>query len=110
MITLSFLACATELSPFIDATHIHGQVVVGRVLAVITGETSRWYAPEVRLIEVENQQTGERFQVDMKSEDRYFAFVLPPLESTISLVCNSMKVPSCQWRNCGSPLLWLRVQ
>jgi hypothetical protein len=77
-IAFSVLACTTALPPLIDSTHTTGQVVVGRILAVMTGETSRRYAPEVRLIEVENQQTSERFHVEIKSEDRHVAFVLPP--------------------------------
>ena len=77
VIAFSLSACATELPPLIDNTHTTGQVVVGRIFAVITGETSRWHAPEVRLIEVENQHTSERFHVEIKSKDRHFAFVLP---------------------------------
>jgi len=53
-------------------------VVVGRIVAVLTGETSRWYAPEVRLIEVEIQETAERFHIEIQSEDRHFVCALPP--------------------------------
>lgn len=74
----TLLACATELPPVIDISPTTGPVVVGHIVAVLTGETSRWYAPEVRLIEVENQETAERFHVGIQSEDRHFVSALPP--------------------------------
>ncbi|MBI3356061.1 MAG: hypothetical protein HY038_04695 [Nitrospirae bacterium] len=78
--------CATALPPMVQRTQITGGVVVGRVLVVITGETSRRYEPEVRFFEVEDQTTYERFNVEVKSKDRHFAISLPPGEYQLSRV------------------------
>ena len=77
-IALSLWGCATEVPLLVDQAQVSGSVVVGRVLAVITGETARRYQPEVRFFEVEEQASQERFNVEIKSEDRHFAIVLPP--------------------------------
>ena len=78
LMALNLVACATELPPVIDISPTTGPVVVGRIVAVLTGETSRWYAPEIRMIELENQETTERFHLEIEAEDRYFACALPP--------------------------------
>ncbi len=60
----------------VEDTQVADGVVVGRALAVITGETSRWYEPEIRFFEFEDLQTHERFNVEIKSDDRYFVVAL----------------------------------
>lgn len=54
-----------------------GWLVIGRAIAVITGQTSRAHGPEVRSLELENRRTLERITVELKSEDRMFSLLLP---------------------------------
>ncbi len=75
-LALSLWGCAADLPPMVEDTQVADGVVVGRALAVITGETSRWYEPEIRFFEFEDLQTHERFNVEMKSDDRYFVVAL----------------------------------
>ncbi len=70
--------CATDLPPLVDPTEITGNLVVGRVVTVLTAETTRRYLPEVRFFELEDQSSQKRFQVEIKSRDRYFALDLSP--------------------------------
>lgn len=82
-------ACVTDIPPLAELDQPHqvtGGMVVGRVLAVITGETSRKYEPEVRFFEVEDQKTHERFNVATQSGDRHFAVMLPPGEYRLNRV------------------------
>jgi hypothetical protein len=53
-------------------------LVVGRVVTIITGESQRMYAPELRSFEVINTENQERFKVDVQSKDGYFSLSLPP--------------------------------
>ncbi len=76
-ITLSCVGCAAELSSLAEAPNIDGPLVVGQVVTVLTGERGRIYATKVRFFEMEDQRTHERFTVEIKSEDRYFAIALP---------------------------------
>ncbi len=71
------MACTAQLPPVVDVADMKGTLAVGRVVAVITGETSRIYGPAVRFFEVEEQQTHQRFTVEINSEDRHFAIALP---------------------------------
>ena len=61
-----------------DVGEAGGGLVVGHVEAFITGGRSRRYEPEVRIFEVQNQETNERFTVGIESDDRRFAISLPP--------------------------------
>ncbi len=76
-ITLSCVGCAAELSSLAEAPNIDGPLVVGQVVTVLTGERGRIYTTKVRFFEMEDQRTHERFTVEIKSEDRYFAIALP---------------------------------
>lgn len=53
------------------------RLVVGRAVAVVIGQTSRAYGPEVRSLELENLRTQRRINVEIKSEDRVFSLLLP---------------------------------
>jgi len=61
-------------------------LVLGRVLVVVVGESSRAYEPEVRSLEFESQRTHERFNVEVKSENRHFVIALPPGEYRVNRV------------------------
>jgi hypothetical protein len=78
--------CVSELPPAVDQTQVTGSLVVGRVLTVLTGETSRRYPPEVRFFELEDQVSQKRFQVEIRSHDQYFAVDLPPGDYRINRV------------------------
>ena len=70
--------CATQLLPFVAEPEVNSPLVLGRVLVVVVGETSRAYEPEVRSLEFEAQRTYKRFNVEVKSENRHFVIALPP--------------------------------
>jgi len=70
--------CATEMPPLVDPTQVTGSLVVGRVVTVLTGETSRRYPPTVRFFELEDETSRKRFQVEVRSHDQYFAVDLQP--------------------------------
>ncbi|MGA6828207.1 hypothetical protein ACO9S2_11405 [Nitrospira sp. NS4] len=72
------MACVAQLPPLADVAEPKDGLVVGRVSAVIMGERARKYEPEVRSFEVENQESRERFNVEIKSDDRQFSMALPP--------------------------------
>jgi hypothetical protein len=77
-ITLSCVGCATEVPSLIEAPMKNRPLVMGRVVAVITGESSRMYGPKVRFFEVGKEGTHERFTVDIQSDDGQFTIALPP--------------------------------
>lgn len=52
-------------------------MVLGRAVAVIMGETSRKFPPEVRSIEVQHQQTHERHRFLVRADDHVFGQPLP---------------------------------
>lgn len=77
-LALTCAGCVTQLPPVLDVTEMKGPLAVGRVVVVLTGDRSRIYGPVVRSFEVEDQKTHERFNVEILSDDRYFAIALPP--------------------------------
>jgi len=85
-ITLVCAACATEVGSLAESPEPDKPLVMGRVVTVITGETSRMYGPAVRFFEVEEEWTHKRFMVEIKSEDRHFAITLPPGEYRLDRV------------------------
>jgi hypothetical protein len=60
--------------------------VVGRVTTVLTGERKRIYEPVLRTFELENQETHERFRVNVGSDDEQFALSLPPGKYELSRI------------------------
>ena len=77
MLVLSMSGCVTELPSLIDQDQVAGSLVVGRVITVLTGERSRRYVPQMRFLELENQDSQQRFQVGIESRDQRFAIDLP---------------------------------
>jgi hypothetical protein len=72
-VALGASGCVTELPPLANPDHVLGSLIVGRVVTVLTGETSRRYLPQVRFMELENQDIQKRFQVEINAPDQYFA-------------------------------------
>lgn len=70
--------CVTQLPALTDPNEVTGSLAVGRVVTVLTGDRSRRFLPAVRFLEVEDQASHKRFQVEINSPDRYFAANLPP--------------------------------
>ncbi len=58
----------------------------GRTQAVLTAPSTRWYAPEVRFLELRNRTTYERIRVDVVSADGLFVLNLPPGEYELTRV------------------------
>jgi hypothetical protein len=56
---------------------VQSNVVIGRVVAVLTGDRSRKYEPTVRSFEVQNRQTKERLMIEIESDDERFILPLP---------------------------------
>lgn len=78
VLALGIVGCATEMPTTADLTDTGATFAVGRVTTVLTGERKRIYEPTLRTFELENQQTHERFRVDVQSDDQQFALSLPP--------------------------------
>lgn len=70
--------CTTKLPSLADSTQVGDSLAVGRVLTFLTGERSRRYLPEMRFLELEDQDSHKRFQVEIESPDQNFAISLPP--------------------------------
>jgi hypothetical protein len=83
---LTLTGCATELPTTVDSTETGTTLVVGRVTTVLTGERRRIYEPVLRTFELENQETHERFRVDVRSDDEQFALSLPPGKYELSRI------------------------
>jgi len=83
---MALSACVNELPASSQDGITQSGVAVGRVLAVLTGERSRKYEPAVRLFEVENRQTKERFTVDIESDNERFIVALAPGEYELTRV------------------------
>jgi hypothetical protein len=78
VVFIALSGCVTELPATTELTDSAATLVVGRVTTVLTGERRRIYEPMLRTFELENQQTHERFRVDVRSDDQQFALSLPP--------------------------------
>ncbi len=79
-LTLCFsMACVgcADIARQTDHQVESARLVIGRAIAVITGQSSRAYGPQVRSFELENWRTRERTTVELKSEDRMFSVLLP---------------------------------
>lgn len=77
-ILLNVVGCTTKLPSFVEEDQVTDTLMVGRAVAVLTGERSRKYLPEVRFFELEDESSQKRFQVEIMSRDQYFAVGLPP--------------------------------
>ena len=80
-----------ELDPLIIAadkpiTETDQPIIMGRVVTVLLGPTTRWYGPHVRFIELTNRATRQRYQVMMESEDRHFLVEIPAGDYELSRV------------------------
>jgi hypothetical protein len=78
------MSCAINLTPFPDTIRSGSSVMLGRVMTLLTGPTTRWYTPELRFFEVMNVSTHERFRVDVHSGDTWFVLQVPPGEYELS--------------------------
>lgn len=78
ILIMSATGCATELPSLVRQDEVTGNLVVGRVFTVLTGERSRRYMPQIRFLVLEDQDSAERFQVEIESPDQRFAVSLPP--------------------------------
>ncbi len=78
IIILTVWACATTLPSLVDSTQVRDSLVVGHVLTALTGDRSRRYLPQMRFLELEEQDSHKRFQVEIESPDQHFVIDLPP--------------------------------
>lgn len=78
--------CATNLPQVAETVGQGESLVAGQVLAVITGETTREYQPEVRMFELINQTSGERLSVGLESGTGTFSLSLAHGNYTLSRV------------------------
>ena len=76
-IIASLAGCVSEPTSLVEPAQVTDNLVVGRVITVITGERSRRYLPQVRFLELENQDSQMRFRIEINSPDHYFAVDLP---------------------------------
>ena len=52
-------------------------IIMGRIVTLLLGPTTRWYGPHVRFVELINRATRQRYQVMMESDDRHFLVEIP---------------------------------
>lgn len=89
-ILLALLGCTTTLPALPESSELapsvpsDGAVVVGHVMTVLIGPTTRAYAPELRFFEIVNTATQDRVRIEVESEDRWFILPLPPGEYELS--------------------------
>lgn len=76
-VVVGLWGCVTQLPALIDPQDVTEGLVIGRVVTVLTGDRSRRFSPAVRFVEVEDQASHKRFQVEINSPDRHFAAHLP---------------------------------
>ncbi len=65
---------------------VYKPIIVGRVVTVLLGPTTRWYGPHVRFVELMNRATQERYQVMIESDDRHFIVEIPAGDYELSRV------------------------
>lgn len=87
LLLAGLLGCVTRMSAIPERALDQGTAVaIGRVVTVLTGPTTRWYAPELRFFEIVNSTTGRRIRVDVQSNDAWFVLPLPPGEYELSRI------------------------
>jgi hypothetical protein len=91
LIVLALAGCATTTLPALPnasdsskSPYSDGAVVMGHVMTVLMGPTTRGYVPELRFFELINTETQDRIRVDVESEDRWFIVPLPPGDYELS--------------------------
>jgi hypothetical protein len=78
--------CATHLPATPEAESVHGSVMIGRAVTVLTGARARIYEPALRSFEIQNRITQERFTVELQSDDEEFVVPLSPGEYELTRV------------------------
>ena len=87
---LTLIGCTVTLPALPDPSELSeplasgGAVVVGHVVTVLMGPTTRWYTPELRFFELINTTTQDRIRVNIESKDRWFILPLPPGDYELS--------------------------
>ncbi len=76
--SLVSMGCVTQVAPVAEVVGPREGLIVGRVLAAITGETGRKYEPAIRSLELEHQESHERVTIQIESDDRQFSIALSP--------------------------------
>ena len=89
-ILLTLIGCTTTLPALPESSELlqplpsDGAVVVGHVMTVLIGPTTRGYTPELRFFEIVNTVTQDRVRIEVESEDRWFILPLPPGDYELS--------------------------
>ena len=78
--------CATRIPVVLSEVAATDTLAFGRVHVTLSGPTTRAYPPTLRFFEVVNETTGERFRVDVQSDDASLFLKLPPGEYELSRV------------------------
>jgi hypothetical protein len=80
VLSLWLSGCATEppVKAVEDGALVAGTVAFGRAVTLLTGPSSRSYEPMLNFFELINRDTQERYRVTIGSEDKHFAFSIPP--------------------------------
>lgn len=90
LILLTLVGCATTLpalpspSDFTQTAPSDSAIIVGHVLTVLIGPTTRAYIPELRFFELVNTTTQDRVRVEVQSEDQWFIIPVPPGDYQLS--------------------------
>jgi len=89
LILVTLIGCTATLPALPESSELSsvpadGAVVVGHVMTVLVGPTTRAYVPELRFFELVNTATRDRVRVEVESEDRWFILPLPPGDYELS--------------------------
>jgi hypothetical protein len=72
------LGCANVVPALPLTVAAQETVVIGHVITVLMGPTTRIYTPELRFFELFHRSSHERFRVKIHSDDSWFVVALPP--------------------------------
>ena len=90
LVLLTVIGCSTTLPALPESSELSSSVptgaslVVGHVVTVLMGPTTRAYVPELRFFELINTTTRDRVRVEVESGDRWFVLPLPPGDYELS--------------------------
>lgn len=70
--------CAARLGPFPPTLTGDETLAFGHVSTRLTAPSTRYFAPEIRFLELANQDTGERFRIDVQAAESSLVLALPP--------------------------------
>ena len=69
--------CATQVVPGPDVMKTEGTVVIARVVTLLLDRPGRQYDPALRFFEIRERSAGERYRIQVESDDQLVILRLP---------------------------------